>query len=160
VIELSLRQEEAKLAFLAIAYHLGRPGSELDPLTKQPVEHGLAEVARELQPQLRLAAARLTLRENQVERLLSGMLGSVTELKAIAMLRPGEAEPGMGRSTVPGFAGSLRHLFPEVEESPDAALEVAERMVMLKRQMDERLAVVPRAGPERPPARRRWWPFG
>ena len=49
-IELQFRQEDAKLIFLAIAYHLGRPGSELDPITKQPVEHGLAETARELQP--------------------------------------------------------------------------------------------------------------
>jgi hypothetical protein len=43
-VELQLRQEDAKLVFLAVAYHLGRPGSELDPITKQPVEHGLAEM--------------------------------------------------------------------------------------------------------------------
>jgi len=81
-IELQLRQEEAKLVFLAAAYHLGRPGSELDPLTKQPVEHGLAELARELQPQLHLAVATVRLDEAQTRRLLSGMLGSITELKA------------------------------------------------------------------------------
>ena len=46
-MELQLRQEDANLVFLAVAYHLGRPGSELDPITKLPVEHGLADVARE-----------------------------------------------------------------------------------------------------------------
>jgi len=72
-IELQLRQEEARLVFLAVAYHLGRPGSELDPITKQPVEHGLAEAARDLQPQLRLAVATLRLGDAQVSLVpLSG----------------------------------------------------------------------------------------
>ncbi len=85
-IDLQLRQEDAKLVFLAIAYHLGRPGSELDPITKLPVEHGLAEVARDLQPQLQNAITEIRLIDAQLQRLLSGMLGSITELKAYPML--------------------------------------------------------------------------
>ena len=54
-IQLQLRQEDAQLVFLAVAYHLGRPGSELDPMTKQPVARGLAETSRALQPQLPMA---------------------------------------------------------------------------------------------------------
>src|SRR5579864_4517322 len=86
-LELQLKQDDAKLVFLAVAYHLGRPGSELDPLTKQPVEHGLAETARELQPQLRMAVSTLRLNQLQTRRLLSGMLGSVSELKTYPMLQ-------------------------------------------------------------------------
>src|SRR5688572_1960602 len=100
-IELQLRQEEAKLVFLAIAYHLGRPGSELDPITKQPVERGLAEASRELQPQLRMAVAQLRLNDDQVKRLLSGMLGSITELKAYPMLELRPDDEGGRRSSVP-----------------------------------------------------------
>ena len=128
MIQLSLRQEESRLIYLAVAYHLGRPGSELDPLTKQPVEHGLAEVARDLQPQLRLAVATINLQDNQVQRLLSGMLGSITELKAYPMLeRRPDADGGERRSSVAGFDRSLSHLFPEVDEDAENAMAIAER---------------------------------
>jgi len=160
-IELQLRQEEARLVFLAVAYHLGRPGSELDPITKQPVEHGLAEAARDLQPQLRLAVATLRLGDAQVRRLLSGMLGSITELKAYPLLQPRPAAEGGGRrSSVPGFDISLSHLFPEVEEDAERALEVAERMLLLKRRLDQRLAGLSPADDPPPGERRRRWPFG
>ncbi|HXH22321.1 MAG TPA: hypothetical protein VNN10_09840 [Dehalococcoidia bacterium] len=166
-VSLSLRQEDARLVFLAIAYHLGRPGSELDPMTKQPVEHGLAEVARELQPQLRLAVATISLNPDQVTRLVSGMAGSVTELKAYPMLEL-RADSGR-RSTVPGFDSTLRHLFPEVDEDAENAYDIAERMLMLRRRLSGELGLGRRAAIEAqsattPPAatsrRRRWWPFG
>jgi hypothetical protein len=162
MVELSLRQEDAKLVYLAIAYHLGRPGSELDPLTKQPVEHGLAEVARDLQPQLRLATATINLRDsNQVTRLASGMLGSITELKAYPMLDLRSDEEGGGRrSSVPGFDRSLRHLFPEVEEDVNNSMDIAERMLMLKRRIDERIRAVDLPPPPAAQSKRRFWPFG
>ena len=158
-VELQLRQDDAKLVFLAIAYHLGRPGSELDPITKQPVEHGLAEVGAELQPQLRLAVTRVYLRDNQLKRLLSGMLGSITELKAYPMLDLRADADGNGRrSSVAGFDRSLLHLFPAVEEDPENALDVAHHMLMLKHRLDEKMAELP---PEEPPEQKKrgWWPF-
>jgi hypothetical protein len=136
-VTLSLRQDDAKLIFLAVAYHLGRPGSELNPITKQPVEHGLAEVARDLQPQLKNAVATIELDPDQVTRLASGMLGAVTELKAYPML---ELRSDGGRmSSVPGFDRTLRHLFPEVDDDIDEAIVIAERMVMLRRRFGEEL---------------------
>jgi hypothetical protein len=158
-IELQLRQQEAKLAFLAIAYHLGRPGSELDPVTKQPVEHGLAEAARELQPQLRMAIATLHLNPEQVKRLLSGMLGSITELKAYPMLELRPDDEGGRRSSVPGFDRSLRHLFPEIEEDVENSIDIAEQMLMLKRRLDERLPLLTENEPSEE-KKRGWWPFG
>lgn len=160
-VTLQLRSEDARLVFLAVAYHLGRPGSELDPITKQPVEHGLAEVASMLQPQLRMAVSTITLRHNQAQRLLSAMLGSITELKAYAMLGAGSREAPGHRSTVPGFDGSLRHLFPEVEESTEEPLEIAERVLLLRRRIEDEVADLEDepAGPE-PGQRKGWWPFG
>ena len=162
-VTLQLRQEDARLVFLAVAYHLGRPGSELDPITKQPVEHGLAEVASALQPQLRLAVASLELRPNQLQRLLSGMLGSITELKAYAMLGAGPADSETGhRSTVPGFDRSLRHLFPEIEADAEAPLEIAERMLLLRRRIDGETAGLADEAPlpEANPRRKGWWHLG
>jgi hypothetical protein len=161
-LTLQLRQEDAKLVFLAVAYHLGRPGSELDPITKQTVEHGLAEVAASLQPQLRLAVATILLRPNQAQRLLSAMLGSITELKAYAMLGAGSIESGSGhRSTVAGFDRSLRHLFPEIEDDPDAPLAIAERVLLLRRRLDDETAglVQESETAETAGKRRGWWPF-
>jgi hypothetical protein len=162
MLELSLRQDEARLVYLAVAYHLGRPGSELDPVTKMPVEHGLAEVAREMQPQLRLAITTLHLNDDQVKRLQGGMLGSITELKAYSMLQPHPTADGKTRrSTVPGFDGTLTHLFPEVEEDAENAIGIAEQMLMLKRRLDHRLAEMPApARAEEPQSKKPWWRFG
>jgi hypothetical protein len=160
-VTLQLRSEDAKLVFLAVAYHLGRPGSELDPVTKMPVERGLSEVAAGLQPQLRMAVASVTLRHNQAQRLLSAMLGSITELKAYAMLGAGTQEAPGHRSTVPGFDGSLRHLFPEVEEDAEAPLDLAERILLLRRRIEDEVADLEEETPESAPKQRKgWWPFG
>jgi hypothetical protein len=159
-IDLQLRQEDAKLVFLAVAYHLGRPGSELDPDTKLPVEHGLAEIARDLQPQLKNAISEIRLRDAQIKRLFSGMLGSITELKAYPMLELRADPAGEGRrSTVPGFDRSLLHLFPEVEEDAENTLEIAEHMLMLKRRLDETVAALPADEPLPEAKKRGLWPF-
>ena len=49
---LRLPQRQARLVALAVAYHLARPGAELDRETLQEYEHGLAEVPAALDPQL------------------------------------------------------------------------------------------------------------
>ncbi|HLF79339.1 MAG TPA: hypothetical protein VJB57_17795 [Dehalococcoidia bacterium] len=161
-VDLQLRQEDAKLVFLAVAYHLGRPGSELDPITKLPVEHGLAETARDLQPQLRNAVSEIRLVDAQLKRLLSGMLGTISELKTYPMLELRATQSGEGRrSSVPGFDRSLLHLYPEIEDDVENALRLAEQMLMLKRRLDETIAAIPEEEPEEPVAqkRRSWWPF-
>jgi hypothetical protein len=160
-VDLQLRQEDAKLVFLAIAYHLGRPGSELDPVTKQPVEHGLAEVARELQPQLRNAVAEIRLVDSQLKRLQSGMLGTISELKTYPMLELRVSQGGDGRrSSVPGFDRSLLHLYPEIETDVEHTLGLAEQMLMLKRRLDETVAALPEETSDGPASRKRsWWPF-
>lgn len=165
-VELRLQQPEAKLVFLALAYHLARPGSELDPDTKMPVERGLAEVSGDLQPQLRQGVATVTLGAYQLERLGSAMLGSVNELKVYPMLETRPPEEGGGRrSSVPGFDMTLRRLFPQVEEDADEVLAIAEQMVVLKRQVDRAAAQAraaeapsqPRPAGEEGRTRRRWW---
>jgi hypothetical protein len=158
-IELHLQAAQARLVFLALAYHLARPGSELDPRTKMPVEHGLAEVSSALQPQLRQAAASITLSPYQLERLGSAVLGTINELKVYPMLEPRPAEEGGGRrSSVPGFDRTLRDLFPEVEEDPDAATALIEPLMALKRRLDDALHQAAEEGQQPGPSRgRRWW---
>jgi hypothetical protein len=164
-VEIQLRQQDARLVFLAVAYHLGRPGSELDPITKQPVELGLAEVAAALQPQLGADSASIVVSGGQAKRLLSGMLGTISELKAYTMLDLRAGPDGDRRSTVPGFDRTLTHLFPQVEEDPEEALGVAEEMLVLKRRLDDEvgdLVAEAEAGLDAPPAKpegKGWWPF-
>jgi len=161
-IQLQLRQEDAQLVFLAVAYHLGRPGSELDPLTKQPVARGLADTARELQPQLPKAISSIEINQDQWRRLGSAILGSISELKAYPMLQPRpDSEGGGRRSSVPGFDSTLRHLFPEVEEDPDNAIDLAERLLLLKRRLDEKIAGFEwgPAAVETEPKKKGFWPF-
>jgi hypothetical protein len=158
-VELRLEPAQARLVSLALAYHLARPGSELDPATKLPVQHGLAKVSNALQPQLREAVASITLSAFQLERLSSAVLGAINELKVYPLLEPRPPEEGGGRRTsVPGFDRTLRHLFPEVEEDPDAATALIEPLMALKRHLDGALRQAAeeeqRAGPSR-----RWWPW-
>jgi len=160
--QVQLELEDAKLVFLAVAYHLGRPGSELDPVTKQPVEHGLAQVASFLQPQLAGASASIEVNQDQAKRLLSGMLGTISELKTYPMLQL-RAGPDGRRSTVPGFDRSLTHLFPEVEEDAEVTLDLAERMLLLRRRVEGDLGDLLAEAPEEEHAanqKRGWWPFG
>ena len=101
--------------------------------------------------------------ENQTTRLLQGMLGSITELKAYSMVELRSMGGGEARrSTVPGFDSTLRHLFPEVEEDPESSRDLAERMLLLKRRLDQALAEAEASAPPSPPEekRRGWWPFG
>lgn len=163
VTNIQLQQEDARLVFLAVAYHLGRPGSELDPFTKQPVEHGLAEVAAALQPQLRGDEASITVNQDQAKRLMSGMLGTISELKSYPMLELREDANGR-RSTVPGFDRTLKHLFPEVEEDAFVTTEVAEGMLRLRRRLEGELATLLAEAEQQsaPPSKSKpgWWPFG
>ncbi len=71
-----------------------------------------------------------------------------------------EASPGH-RSTVPGFDGTLRHLFPELEEGSGDPMEIAERMLELRRRLEEETAGLEEEQPATEPKRRKgWWPFG
>ena len=161
-IQLQLRQEDAQLVFLAVAYHLGRPGSELDPMTKQPVAHGLAETSRDVATPAADGHFHIELNQDQWRRLGSAILGSISELKAYPMLQPRpDSEGGGRRSSVPGFDSTLRHFFPEVEEDPDNAIDLAERLLLLKRRLDEKIAGFEwEPEPQEPePKKKGFWPF-
>ena len=149
---LQLPNLDARLAYLALQYHLARPGSELDPLTKQPVAHGLAEVARALEPQLDRAVATIELSEYQRERLVSAVAGAMNQLKSQALL-----QEGGGQSMVPAFDEALRRLFPDVAEDADEATQLAGHLLALRRRL-ERLAA-PASDGEAAPVRRPWWRF-
>lgn len=154
-LALQLTHDEPRLVYLALVYHLGRPGSELDPGTKTPLDpaHGLRAVKTALGNSLDAASAVIELDEVQYPRLVSAIRGSVTELRVHHMR---EGAP----SDVARFTETARALFPAIAGDPGAALDVAEALVMLQRRMDR--AVARAAGAEtvpEPPKKRRW-PFG
>ncbi len=96
--ELRLAPPEARLVALAIAYHLGRPGSEIDPATLQVRRLGLAMPAAILKAQQGLPEAKLTLELDQLMRLKNAMLQTISELKVISMSEaPWTPGPGSGR---------------------------------------------------------------
>jgi hypothetical protein len=157
-VELRLEPAQARLVLLALAYHLARPGSELDPATQMRAQHGLAEVSSALQPQPRGAVASITLNAYQLERLSTAVLGAINELKVYPLLEPRPPEEGGGwRTTVPGFDGTLRGLFPEVEEDPEAATALIEPLMALKRRLDGALRQAAEEEGRPGPSRRRWW---
>jgi hypothetical protein len=143
---------EARLAFLAIQHHLARPGSELDPETGGPQEHGLAEIGRALERQLEQAAATVELSEHQRERLILAIAVAVNELKAYPLLAG-------GGSVAPGFDEVLQRLFPEGAEEPEEASQLVVHLVALRRRLAD-AALAPSAAGADPPSRSRpWWRF-
>jgi hypothetical protein len=141
---------DARLTFLALQYHLERPGSELDPETKQPGVEGLRPVAEALEPQLDRAVASIDLSERQRDRLLSAISGAINELKAYPLMAAG------GRSTVPAFQSALLRLFPEVADDSDEATQLAGHLLAVRRRLEQARFESP-AEASGPPVGRRWW---
>ena len=158
-IALKLTPEEPRLVYLALVYHLGRPGSELDAATRLPVEHGLREVKLALGNDLESDAAVIELDDWQYGRLLSALKGCLTELRVYHM-RVGAP------STVERWTEVAESLFPPLTRDPEAALDLAESMMMLQRRMEravrramegqQRTADQPKTAESPPPKRRRW----
>ena len=126
---LQLPNTDARLTYLAVQYHLARPGSELDHESGRPAESGLSDLAAALEPQLDKAVATIELSGSQQVRLDSAIGGSINELKTSPLLDAG------GRGTIPAFAETLRRLFPEAADDPDEALSLAGHMLQLRRRI-------------------------
>ena len=140
---------DAKLVYLALQYHLARPGSELDHETMQTRVHGLAEVAEALEPQLDRAVATIELTEFQRERLLTAIAGTINELKTVPMLE--------GHASVPALDEVLRRLFPQIAEDPNEATQLAAHLLPLRRRLAEAAAAPERAAAAK--SERPWWRF-
>ena len=154
-IALKLTHDEPRLVYLALVYHLGRPGSELDATTKLPVEHGLREVKVALGRDIERDEAIVELDEAQYRKLLSAIYGTVNEMRVYHMRNGAE-------STVARFTATAESLFPEIKDDPDEALAVSEAMMMLHRRIERAVASASQtsAAPA-PTARSRWrLPFG
>jgi len=158
---LRLPQRQTRLVALAVAYHLARPGSELDHDTMREYQHGLAEVPHTLDPQLDAQEATLELGPLQVTLLSAALSSVVNELKTYAML---DITPvGRPRSAAPGFDDKLRSLFPEVAADPPAASDLAGEAAMLRRQLPRararELLDEQRTADQKPRARKKPWQF-
>jgi len=140
---------DAKLAYVALQYHLARPGSELDPATKEASAHRLSDVARELEPQLARASATIELSDEQRRRLVSAIAGAMNELKASPLLAGG------GQTMVPAFRDALQRFFPDAADDVDESTQLAGHMLTLRRRLEQ---IEPAAGRENGGGRR-WWSF-
>ncbi len=125
---IQLQPDDARLAALAVVYHLGRPGSELDAATLRPHEAGLGPLQPAIEGQLGLAVTTLDVTAYQLSRLGEALHGTVNELK--------QYELSEGRSVVPGFAAAFARLFPDHAGEEGGALDLASQGVMLRRRLD------------------------
>src|SRR4051794_37787505 len=106
---LKLTHDEPKLVYLALVYHLGRPGSELDRETKLPAEHGLRETKVALGRDLESDEAIIELDDARFEKLLSAIYGSVNELRVYHMR-------DRASSGIPRFVETAESLFPQLKD--------------------------------------------
>ena len=150
---LRLTHDEPRLVFLALVYHLARPGSELDADTLAPSESGLRDVKVALGAHLFEDSALVELDEQQYRKLLSAIYGSVNELRVLHM----RGDSG----SVPGFRDTARQLFPTMANDADAALDLAEAMMLLHRRLERAVtrAAAVEGGSDARSADKRRWPF-
>ena len=161
---LTIPQHQARLVALAVAYHLARPGAELDPDTIAEYEHGLAEVSALLDAQLDAEAASIDLNSLQVTLLSNALSSVISELKMYSVFDTMAGASPRPRSTAPGFDEQLRSLFPEAAGDPSYASQLAADMTMLRRQLPaararQLLEEERRAAEEAAGARKRPWQF-
>lgn len=157
---LSLSRDDARIVYLATVYHLGRPGAEIaaqgDGVDGLEGGLGLRSVHDALLPGLGRPRVEIDLSAYQLGRLGEALLGVSNELRAYGMVE--------GRSAVPQFTETMTWLYPETVEEPGAALDLVERTVMLRRQLDgtieqatAEVEAARDAETERVRAKRRWW---
>jgi hypothetical protein len=137
---MALPQRQARIVYLALRYHLARPGSEVDPETLQEYARGLAEVRPHLEAQLEAEEATLELTPFQLIRLDTALLSIINELKTYPLLDTMAGGSQRPRSLAPGFDELLRRLFPQVAEDASSALDVAEEALMLHRALRAHVA--------------------
>jgi len=135
-LALKLTHDEPRLIYLALVYHLGRPGSELDATTKQPVGRGLREVKLALGNELESPSAIVELDDWQYSRLISAIKGCIAELRALHL-------GGGHSSTVERWTETAESLFPQLRNDSDAALDLAESMIMLNRRIERAIRAQP-----------------
>jgi len=130
-----LPQRQARLVSLAVAYHLARPGSEIDRETMRDYQHGLREVQPILEAQADQEHVIFDLNPLQGTLLSTAFSSTLSELKMYSLVDTMAGDSNRPRSTAHGFDDRLRHLFPEVTGDPSYASTLAEEMAMLRREM-------------------------
>src|SRR3990172_121932 len=161
---LRLPNHQARLVALAVAYHLARPGAEIDPDTLSEYAHGLAEVLPEIDAQLEGGSVALELTPLQTVLLSGAFSAVISELKMYSTLDTMAGASRRPRSTAPGFDDRLRTLFPEVAGDAAYASRLAGDMTMLRRQgpstrAHEIIEEERKAAQDAAKARRKGWQF-
>ena len=153
---LQLQNNDARIAYLALVYHLGRPGSEIDPETLGKHRAALQPLLELVKPQLDQAVVTIEANAGQVQRIGQALSGVSNELRQYGL---------SGTSMVSGFAETVVGFWPEVEADQGAAADLVQFAVMLRRRLDaviteaemELAAEAAAAEAERRARRGRWW---
>lgn len=130
-----LPQHQARLIALAVGYHLSRPGSELDRDTMQEYRHGLRELLPSIDAQVEEPVATIDMNPLQAVLLSTAFSSVLSELKMYSVFDAMSGDSRRPRSTAAGFDDRLRWLFPEVAGDPGVAMQLAEDMNLLRRDL-------------------------
>lgn len=153
---LQLQSNDARIAYLALVYHLGRPGSERGPDGTGEHPAALGPLLEVMRPQLEQAVITLEANAGQVQRIGQALSGVSNELRQYGLA---------GSSMVPGFGETVISFWPEVGTDHGAAADLVQFVVMLRRRLEsviaeaeaELAANAEAVEAERRARRGRWW---
>ncbi|MBT5773761.1 MAG: hypothetical protein HOH95_05220 [Dehalococcoidia bacterium] len=127
---LQLQNNDARIAYLAVVYHLGRPGSEIDPESLGVHRAALQPLLEVLRPQLEQAVVTVEANAGQVQRIGQALSGVSNELRQYGL---------SGSSMVAGFSETVVGFWPEVAADQGAAADLVQFAVMLRRRLESEI---------------------
>ena len=127
MITITLQQDEPKILYLALLYHLARPGSEIDPETGKAHIAALKPVMHFLTSELNKAIIELNCLPKQIERIDTALSGLSNELRQYVL---------SSSSVVPNFENTLIKFWPEIAVDSNKIEEIMMLTMMTRRKLE------------------------
>ena len=127
MITITLQQDEPKVLYLALLYHLARPGSEIDPETGKTHVAALEPVMHFLTSVINKPIIELSCLPTQVERIDTALSGLSNELRQFVL---------SSSSVVPNFENTLIEFWPDVISDSNRLEEIMMLTMMTRRKLE------------------------
>ena len=127
MITITLRQDEPKILYLALLYHLARPGSEIDPETGKIHMAALKPIMHILTSEIDKPVIELNCSPKQIERIDTALSGLSNELRQFVL---------SASSVVLNFENTLLEFWPETATDSNKIEEIMMLTMMTRRKLE------------------------
>ena len=127
MITITLQQDEPKILYLALLYHLARPGSEIDPETGKKHVAALEPIMHFLTSEINKPIIEFSCLPKQIERIDTALSGLSNELRQFVL---------SASSVVPTFENTLMKFWPDAISDSSKLEEIRMLTMMTRRKLE------------------------